>query len=129
MIGFDEVKAIGKVLQEAGKIEQYQQILELQQQLLDMQKQIYDLEHKNIELTKESEIKSSLIPEGNTYFVENNGSKDGPFCTCCWDPEHKLVRLHQSQISGKVHCPKCNTTVKSGTIQQFRPNRSINSYE
>ena len=35
---FDQIKLVGKVLQEDGKIEQYQQIVDTQQELLEMQK-------------------------------------------------------------------------------------------
>lgn len=118
---FDELKSVGKVLQEAGKIEQYQQILDAQQKLLEMQKRIAELETDNKRLQEEFEIKDALIPEGNVYWIERDGKRDGPFCTCCWDAERKLMRLHKSQVSDRVSCPKCNTVAKSGTAQVFRP--------
>ena len=117
----DELKSVGKVLQEAGKIEQYQQILDAQQKLLEMQREIADLEADNKKLREEFEIKEALIPEGNVYWIKKDNGKDGPFCTCCWDSEHKLVRLHKNDSSGKVHCPKCNTTVTAGTVHVFVP--------
>ena len=118
---FDELKSVGKVLQEAGKIEQYKQILDALQKLLEMQKRIEELETENKRLHEELEIKGKLVSEGNVYWLENDGVKDGPFCTCCWDAEHKLMRLHKSEVSNRVHCPKCNTTAKAGTAQVFRP--------
>lgn len=118
---FDELKSIGKVLQEAGKIEQYQQILDAQQKLLEMQREIAELETNNKRLNEEFEIKETLIPEGNVYWTQKDGVKDGPFCTCCWDSERKLMRLHKSQVSDRVHCPKCNTVAKAGTAHVFRP--------
>ena len=118
---FDELKSVGKVLQEAGKIEQYQQILDAQQMLLEMQKQIAELETENRKLREEFEIKETLIPEGNLYWTEKAGKKEGPFCTCCWDSERKLVRLHTSPISGRMFCPNCKTEAKGGAGHVFRP--------
>lgn len=121
MVIFDELKSIGKVLQEAGKIEQYQQILEAQQKLLEMQKKITELESENKSLQEEFEIKDTLVSEGNVYWIQKDGIKEGPFCTCCWDSERKLLRLHKSQVSDRVSCPKCNTVAKAGEVQVFRP--------
>ena len=118
---FDELKSVGKVLQEAGKIEQYRQILDAQQKLLEMQKKIVELEADNKKLRDDFEIKESLIHEGNIYWIIKNKIKDGPFCICCWDSERKLMRLHKSEVSDRVHCPKCNTTAKTGTAHIFTP--------
>lgn len=118
---FDELKSVGKVLQEAGKIEQYRQILDAQQKLLEMQKKIVELELDNKKLKDDFEIKESLISEGNVYWIIKKEIKDGPFCTCCWDSERKLMRLHKSDVSGRLYCPKCNTAAKSGTAHVFIP--------
>lgn len=117
---FDELKSVGKVLQEAGKIEQYQQILDAQRQLLEMQKRIEDLESDKKQLQDELTVKGQITPEGNLYWLDHDGKKDGPFCTRCWDDEHKLIRLHQSPVSGRMNCPKCSTEAKGGIAHVFR---------
>ena len=104
---FDELKSIGKILQEAGKIEQYQQILEAQQELLEMQKQIQNLEKENTELKEKLKIKESLIYENNAYWISNEGKKDGPFCSRCWDADKNLVRLHPCGNPAYYDCPNC----------------------
>lgn len=118
---FDELKSIGKVLQEAGKIEQYQQILDAQQKLLEMQKKINELEVENKNLRDKLVIKENLILEGNFYWMQKDGLKDGPFCSCCWDSESKLMRLHKNPFSGAISCPKCRTIAKSGSAHVYLP--------
>lgn len=118
---FDELKSIGKVLQEAGKIEQYQQILEAQQKLLEMQKRIYELEMDNKKLQKEIEIKENLMHEGNVYWIVTGGRKDGPFCTSCWDSKRTLIRLHRNEDSTRIYCPTCKITAEGRTVNVFRP--------
>ena len=109
---FDELKSVGKILQEAGKIEQYQQILETQQELLEMQKKIQSLEKENTELKEKLKIKENLTYENNTYWTNNEGKKDGPFCSRCWDVEKNLVRMH---LCGNpayytfYNCPNCKS--------------------
>jgi len=118
---FDELRSVGKVLQEAGKIEQYQQILDAQQKLLEMQKRIEELESENKKLKEELGVKGKLVPEGNLYWLENDGKRDGPFCTRCWDDEKKTIRLHTHSVSRRLYCPKCDTTARGGEAQVFRP--------
>lgn len=118
---FDILKTAAKVAQEAGKIELYGQILEVYEKLLDQQKKIADLEENNKELRAHLEVQGKVLPEGNLYWLEEDGVKDGPFCTCCWDSEGKLLRLHKSPVSGRMHCPKCKTDAKPGAAQVFRP--------
>jgi len=117
---FDELKSIGRVLQEAGKIEQYQQILETQEKLLEMQKRINDLTEKNKKLEEDFKIKQTLISDGNLYWTEGTENRDGPFCTRCWDADHNLIRLHRSSVSSRVSCPNCDVVVKSGTARIIR---------
>lgn len=109
---FDELKSIGKVLQEAGKIEQYQQILETQEKLLEMQKRISDLEYGNKELKEKLKIKENIFFENNAYWLKNEKSKkDGPFCTRCYDKDKNLIRMRHrsSQQWSRAHynCPEC----------------------
>ena len=58
---FDELKSVGKVLQEAGKIEQYQQILEIQEKLLEQQRHIFDLENENRGLKEKINVKEVRV--------------------------------------------------------------------
>jgi len=110
---FEELKLAAKVLKEAGKIEQYKQILETLEKLLEMQKKIIDLENENRKLKGELITKENLIIENNAYWMLENDKKDGPFCTCCWDAEQKLIRMHPCGNPAFYNCPNC----KSGSVQ------------
>src|ERR1700677_3279566 len=91
---YDGLKDAAKVLQESGKIEQYRQILDAQQQMLEMQKKIRELETENKNLKEKLETKGKLRHDKNAYWLEEDGKNEGPFCTCCWDVDKKLVRMH-----------------------------------
>lgn len=125
---FDELKSVGKILQEAGKIEQYQQILEAQRELLEMQKKIQNLEKENIELKEKLKIKESLIFENEAYWINNKDKKDGPFCSRCWDVNKDLVRLHSCGNPAYCTCPNCKASVKAkpnlDSFSQYQPNRN-----
>ncbi|MFA5747143.1 MAG: hypothetical protein WC926_03645 [Candidatus Paceibacterota bacterium] len=104
---FDDLKSVGKVLQEAGKIEQYKQILEAQEKLLEMQKRVAELEEENKKLKELLACSEDLEFRISVYYKKSNG--DGPFCPNCWDAYRKLIRViksYPSADSGK--CPQCN---------------------
>lgn len=127
---FDELKSIGKVLQEAGKIEQYQQILDTQQKLLEMQKITNELQAENRNLKDKLEIKESIIYENNTYWVIRDNNKDGPYCSRCWDVDKNLVRIKRGINNSAFHtCPECKIQVQTGPIfhPTFRGENPMNS--
>lgn len=111
---FDDLKSIGKILQEAGKIEQYQKILETQKELLEMQKKIQELEKENSELREKLKIKENIFFENNAYWLKKDEQKDGPFCTKCWDKDRYLIRMrfYAAQNWSRAHydCPECKNT-------------------
>ncbi len=122
---YDGLKDAASVLKEAGKIEQYRQILEIQEKLLDMQNHIAEIDIENKLLKEKLSIKENLIPEGNFYYTIKDKNKDGPFCTCCWDSESKLVRLHTNTSSNRTHCPNCETTATPGRAIMVRGENSF----
>lgn len=110
---FDELKSIGKVLQEAGKIEQYQQILDTQDQLLKMQKRITELEGENKILVNMLEIHEKIVFENDRfyYLIGEDQKKDGPFCQPCYDSNSKLIRLQPWGLR-ELHCMICKNSFK-----------------
>jgi hypothetical protein len=121
---FDNLKSIGKVLQEAGKIEQYQQILETQEKMLGMQKKIIELEEKKKELEENLKIKEKLSYENNTYWIKEAEKRDGPFCSRCYDKNGDLIRIHPLVGNSKFsECPECKNRVLT-TAQEPEPPRA-----
>jgi hypothetical protein len=108
---FDELRSIGRVLQEAGKIEQYQQILDAQEKLLEQQKRIFDLEKENQELKEKFNLKKNLIHRAEVYYLKDGEKEDGPFCAKCYDVEGLLVRMTHWN-PGVNRCPNCVMTYK-----------------
>lgn len=57
----------------------------------------------------------NLVFENNVYYQNlGNREKDGPFCSCCFDNEEKLIRLHNNldqNDSNLYYCPKCKIKV------------------
>lgn len=88
---------------------------------LTLKRENFDLKDKIKKLNEELDITSSLITEGNHYYLMMKDKKDGPFCTKCWDVDRKLVRIHDGGSSNGVQyfsCPNCKTNTKIGEYIQ-----------
>ena len=103
---FDELKSVGKVLQEAGKIEQYRQILDAQKELLEMQRKIIDLETENRNLKDQINLKKRMVHVNEVYYEEDDNERQKPFCAKCYDTEGKLIHM-TAWGRDKSRCPNC----------------------
>jgi hypothetical protein len=70
----------------------------------------------------EQELKNEVKYESPYYWKVKDGKKDGPFCQCCYDKDHSLIRL-QEPIKGYWECKSCNSSYTDGNYQ---PPRNIN---
>lgn len=102
-----ELTKAAQVLHEAGKIEQYNQILEAQKELLHMQEIISSLKDENKDLKQKLKNKESVFFENNSYWINQNDKKDGPFCTRCLDVESLLVRMQPCGNPAYYDCKNC----------------------
>lgn len=80
-------------------------------------------------MTNDLEKHLRILSELDLYFEDDvyyqklgNGEKDGPFCSCCFDFNEKLVRLHKNLDQNNERdykllvCPKCKTKVLENDI-------------
>jgi hypothetical protein len=123
---FDKLRNIVKVLKEAYKIKEYEKIVDAQQKITEMRQKIFDLEKENKELCDKLEIKGKVVPGDNVYWLEEGANKDGPFCTCCYDSEKKLIRLHKMSHVKVWTCHICKTNVDQENLNKFGPKERFN---
>jgi Zn finger protein HypA/HybF involved in hydrogenase expression len=105
---FDDLKSVANTLREADKIPQYQQILDALEKLIEMQNKIFILETENKDLKESLKIQKSLTFENNAYWINLDGKKDGPYCSCCWDDNKKTIRMQSYGNPAYYSCPKCD---------------------
>lgn len=107
-----DIQLIGKALQESGKIELYQKLLAIQEKDLEVQEENKTLKAEIEELKRVASISGSIQFKDNAYYLTGN---DGPYCSCCWDRDNKLVRLHTTVYRYFV-CPACKTNTDKDKI-------------
>jgi ATP-dependent 26S proteasome regulatory subunit len=77
-------------------VDAYRDIVELDDTNRQLKRDNEKLKEEITELKRKPEMAAKLIyePHSSGYMVkEDNGSREGPYCTTCWDVEGRLVRL------------------------------------
>lgn len=108
---WEEIKNIGNLLMKAGNIELYKQLLDFQAEAQRHIEENYRLKEEIKELKGQLETTGELEFKNNQYFRAINGKKYGPYCSCCWDRDYKLINLHVATSSGYSDCPSCKTRI------------------
>jgi hypothetical protein len=83
------------LVQKIDNIELYKKILDLQSDALKMVEENGKLRGEVHRLEEAFKIRDTLVFENNHYYGVKDDTKEGPYCTYCWDQDRKLVRLHK----------------------------------
>jgi len=81
--------------------------IELQKTILDLKREVLAVANENVQLREEllrltnaGADSGEVKWEGDAYWtVQEDGSKDGPFCQVCYDSSRKLCRLYYGSES------------------------------
>lgn len=113
----DAAKVAANMLKEAGKIEEYTKILELIDDAREQRGINRDLEEENRSLKEKLKISGDYIFNKNAYW--NKDSKDGPFCSRCFDKHKDLIRIIKPiKSSPYAVCPDCKSDVEIGDAEK-----------
>lgn len=104
----------------AKKLEQQ----ELLEKLMELKEKCYELRDENCELKERLAKKESynFVFENNLYWnLKADGTREGPYCTSCWDNFGKAIRMHISLKSDLHTCPVCDSVVEGPGYQAPMP--------
>jgi hypothetical protein len=101
-----------KIARQLGNVELQQQLLDLQAQALELQEENAGLRREKAELEEQLALQGELLPDEGIYWRVEGQTRDGPFCSRCWDVEGRLVRLHVAGLDGWFRCPGCDQNVQ-----------------
>jgi hypothetical protein len=100
----ENVKEIADLIGKFHDIELNRRILKLEEEVIDLTRDKRRAEERVDELQRVISTKKDLTFRGNEYYLKTAQGEDGPFCSLCWDRDHKLIRLHSGRIEP---CPAC----------------------
>ena len=80
-------------------------LLDAQQSALELTQQNEELREEVARLKEALELHGTVKYDDGAYWSEN-GDRDGPFCTKCWEVDGKLVRMKHTEDQW-FKCPNC----------------------
>jgi hypothetical protein len=84
-------------------------LAEARMQAAEIQEILQEKDGRIAELEKAFELKSKLVRDGEAYYqVDENGNPTGdPYCSHCWEVNHKTIHLHFGLRMRHRSCPAC----------------------
>jgi hypothetical protein len=117
------LKEIAKVAEKTKDKELNQRVLELQQFLMTANTQLLELSTENqglrqriSELERKADIEAQLTSDGEVYWWNRDGKKDGPYCKVCWRSEGHLIQL-MAGGQALFDCVRCKGAFRSSSGQ------------
>ena len=82
-------------------------LLDAQEKAIELREEVLNLRNDNAPLRENLDAKSALKYDRGAYWSEVDGSRDGPFCSRCWDADSKRIRMHYWGLETFWQCPQC----------------------
>ena len=89
---------------------------DLKEAILGLKEEILNLREENISLKEQLSKRKNynMVFEDNRYFnVKEDNSREGPYCSNCWDSDKMAIRLQHfnPHSEGECYmCPRCKNT-------------------
>ncbi len=101
----DTVKDVAKLAQDVQNIPLYQQLVSLQAEVFELYDENRNLKDEVRQLREQLEMRAKMTFENNFYWIVDGDSKDGPFCSRCYDNDHATRRM--IELGHLRGCPTC----------------------
>lgn len=108
---FKTLKEGANAIREAKNLELYERMLAVYGDVMELVEQNRELVEKVHALEDQLKNKEQLEYDGERYWMNKDGKKEGPFCGVCWDVDNKLVRMRSYQHPNRGLCYTCDYCV------------------
>ncbi|MHC4426566.1 MAG: hypothetical protein ACYSYV_10775 [Planctomycetota bacterium] len=113
----EDVKEAVKLSQQVNNVDLYRKLVDLQLEVIELTERLKEKNNTIEKLKTAFELKGKMICIESVYWLkdENDKTKDGPFCSKCFEVDHiqcHLARLPQDFRPG-LKCPNCKAKYES----------------
>lgn len=121
-------KDIIDLIKKGSTVEAQEKIMELREVALELQEENLRLREQLHNAEQALKQKDKMVYEAPFYWVENNKSKDGPYCQNCFDSEGKQIHL---QHNGNDYwtCLSCGKGYEGPNYQPFDAGSLSDDYD
>lgn len=97
---FKTLKEGANAIREAKNLELYERMLAVYGDVMELVEKNHELAEDNRALKEQLKNKEQLVHDGERYWMNRDGKREGPFCSTCWDIDGKLVRMRTWRDDG-----------------------------
>lgn len=116
---------ISEVVDKLGSVQDA--LFYIREELIKIQDENQNLKAKIKSLEEKLKIKGKLTYEKSYYWINDDGTKSGPFCQRCYDVNGNLVHL-QGGNNDAWHCCECKASFYGPNYQPQQPRSRRSSY-
>ena len=116
---FPKYKEIVELIKKGSTVEAQEMIMDLREKELSLQEENLDLKETVKSLESKLHLKKKVLWEKPFYYIDDDGTKDGPYCQKCYDSYENLLRL-QGGTNDVWKCFNCECSYK-GPDYKVRP--------
>ncbi len=123
MGGIETAKALMETGKKALDIANELKNVELKESILDLREQLLLLREENTSLKQQLSEKQQydMVFEKNSYWnIKEDGTKEGPYCSACWDKNKLAIRLTNSPANRDFYtCGNCKNEYCVDNISKY----------
>lgn len=97
--------------------------VELKEAILNLKEELVELREENLLFMQKLSLQANfnMIYEKNSYWnIKENETKEGPYCSVCWDKDKIAIRLTQSAASRDFYkCGNCDNEYCVHNLEQY----------
>lgn len=90
----ENAKSIYELIKKLNQQDLLEKMADLRDQILNLREENHQLKEKLLE----KENKNIIFEKGAYFELKQDGTKEGPFCSVCWDKDKKLIRLKETRV-------------------------------
>ena len=99
-------KDIVDLIKKGADVEAQEKFLELREEAINFREENIALRERVKDLEETLQLKGELFYERTVYWrILEDGKKDGPYCSTCYDDGGKVIHLHE--WGDTWHCRVC----------------------
>ena len=97
--------------------------VELKEAILNLKEELVELREENLlfiqKLSQQAQLE--MVYENNSYWnLKEDGTKEGPYCSVCWDKEQIAIRLTNNVVNRDFYkCGNCNNDCCVHNIETY----------
>lgn len=110
---YEAIKDVVSLVQKSNDLELLKKVMELQTAGTGLSEENVQLKREVHRLEEALSITGDLQYDKSSYWLRKGDEKgEGPYCSRCWEVDHRLIRMLPHRAGRGSECPQCKTSIR-----------------